>query len=275
MSENNLEKISLRQSGYLTILGIVVGVFSSSLGSGGGSILIPALTLIMGYKIKEIVGASLAIIVLTAFFGFTFHLIFSPENVEFLFVGLMLMGSLIGAKLGADWTHSVRSWFLMYLSAFIMFFVGLNLFGVLPVFAYFSFLGSSIWLLMFLGLVSGILSSMLGIGAGVLIIPILNLVFALPMTLAVPTCLAVIAPTTLAGSVFHNNRGKLDWRMIRRLIPGSLVGALCGVFLNHFLSDEFLKITLGIYVIVSAFEMIITAKVEKKMGNWFFEPTHD
>ncbi len=76
--------------------------------------------------------------------------------------------------------------------------------------------------LLLLGLASGVLAGLLGVGGGVIIVPALTLVFGLPLVLAKGTSLAVIVPTAVFGTIRNRASG------LTALRPGLAVG-LAGV----------------------------------------------
>ena len=84
------------------------------------------------------------------------------------------------------------------------------------------------------GAAAGILAGLMGIGGGVIIVPVLFLVLAdsTPETIlikvAVGTSLATIAVTALSSTLAHHRRGGVEWRLVRRMTPGVMAGALLG-----------------------------------------------
>jgi uncharacterized protein len=78
------------------------------------------------------------------------------------------------------------------------------------------------------GVAVGVLSSLLGLGGGVLLVPVLALGFGLDQHTAEGTSLAVIAPTALAGALAHQRRGYTDWALGSWLGATGLVGGSLG-----------------------------------------------
>jgi uncharacterized membrane protein YfcA len=85
------------------------------------------------------------------------------------------------------------------------------------------------------GIVAGFLGGLLGVGGGIVIVPVLE--FALQfagvpaeqrMHVAVATSLATIIPTSISSARAHQRRGALDRDIARAWGPGMLVGALIG-----------------------------------------------
>ena len=115
------------------------------------------------------------------------------------------------------------------------------------------------WVLFLLaiGLISGLLGGLLGIGGGVILVPLLFFFFRqahlfapYPMHVAIATSLAISLFTSLASSYFQMKKGGLDVPVLRFLIPGLFFGSLFGVILSNFLSSQFLKVFFGILTII-------------------------
>jgi len=81
------------------ILGLVAGIFSALLGVGGGIILIPGMVFLLGMELHKAIGTSLAIIIPTALMGVYRHNLHG--NIEWTSVLLIVVGSVVGAYIGA------------------------------------------------------------------------------------------------------------------------------------------------------------------------------
>lgn len=97
------------------------------------------------------------------------------------------------------------------------------------------------------GVVAGLLAGLLGVGGGIVIVPVLYHLFtllgidpAVRMHLAVGTSLASIVPTSITSALAHRRRGNLDPALIRRLLPGVLLGVLAGNLLSGQISGPVL-----------------------------------
>jgi uncharacterized membrane protein YfcA len=89
-----------------------------------------------------------------------------------------------------------------------------------------------------IGLCSGFLAGLLGVGGGAVIVPALILAAQSlgfegdeAASVAIATSLAIIIPTSIASACAHAAHGAIDWPAFRRLAPGIVAGALCGRFL--------------------------------------------
>lgn len=126
---------------------------------------------------------------------------------------------------------------------------------------------SVILLYLGLGVVAGVLAGLLGIGGGLVIVPML--VFALAwqgvaaehlMHLALGTSLATIIFTAVSSFMAHHRRGAVRWEVVRRIVPGILVGTLGGTFVAAALSTNFLKGFFVLFLYFVAYQMLTGRK---------------
>ncbi|MDW8314611.1 MAG: sulfite exporter TauE/SafE family protein [Rhodovarius sp.] len=89
------------------------------------------------------------------------------------------------------------------------------------------------------GLLSGLLAGLLGVGGGIVIVPVLFTVFPLfgiaesvQMKLAVGTSLATIVPTSIVSARQHFAKGTMDVPLLRSLAPSIAAGVLAGTLLG-------------------------------------------
>lgn len=110
------------------------------------------------------------------------------------------------------------------------------------------------------GLLVGVLSGMFGIGGGTMIVPLLNLVFSVPMTGATSTSLFVIAPTAISGTFRHAKQKTADVKLgVLIGLSGALTSAL-GAWLSEDLPDLMLVIITSLVILYSAFQMFKSSR---------------
>jgi len=114
-------------------------------------------------------------------------------------------------------------------------------------------MASIIVLYLGVGAVAGLLAGLLGIGGGLVIVPML--VFALSwqgvlpghlMHLALGTSMASIMFTSVSSFMAHHRRGAVQWEVVRRIVVGILLGTFLGATVASRLSTGVLK---GIFVV--------------------------
>lgn len=93
-----------------------------------------------------------------------------------------------------------------------------------------------------------------GFGGGAIAVPLLALVFPLQVTVPVVTVLNMLS------SIGHGTDWRLiDWKEIRRVVPGSLIGVFIGMYLLSRIDPQPLGRALGVFVIVYALYMMLFA----------------
>ena len=123
---------------------------------------------------------------------------------------------------------------------------------------------STILLFVILGSLAGFLAGLLGIGGGIILVPLFLWAFEVsgfaPDVLvhtAFGTSLAVIIPTALSSTLGHRKRGNVEWHQVAFLCLGGLFGALSGAWLASLLSGEWLKGLFGAMQILVAIQLLI------------------
>ena len=102
--------------------------------------------------------------------------------------------------------------------------------------------------LMATGVLAGLLAGLLGVGGGIVIVPVLFFVFQSlgmgtieAMSLATGTSLATIIPTSMSSIRSHHSKGNVDWDLIQKWWPWILVGVIVGgLLISEFKSTLFI-----------------------------------
>ncbi len=102
------------------------------------------------------------------------------------------------------------------------------------------------------GLAAGLLSGAIGIGGGLVFVPILTIGFRVTQTVAQGTSLAAIVPTALVGGVTHLRQGNADVSAAWWLGGAGVVGAIGGALLAVHLESVLLGRVFGAFYIGAA-----------------------
>ena len=118
-----------------------------------------------------------------------------------------------------------------------------------------------------LGLATGFLAGLLGIGGGMLMVPFLSIILAskgfpaeLVVKMAVATSLATICFTSLSSVRAHHKRRAVLWPVALTLSPGILMGSLLGAQLAVAMSGKVLSVLFAVFVSFSATQMFLNRK---------------
>ncbi len=112
------------------------------------------------------------------------------------------------------------------------------------------------------GAIAGILAGLLGVGGGIVIVPVLFLLFnalAIPdsvsMHVAVATSLATIIPTSISSVRAHNKRGAVDPALIKLWAPFIFIGAGFGGYISQYIKGDYLTAIFGCIALLVAINM--------------------
>lgn len=107
-----------------------------------------------------------------------------------------------------------------------------------------------------IGLLAGLVVGILGSGSSLIILPFLSVNYEIHS--AVGTCMAVLLVGSATAFYFKLKQvGQLDWRFVKWLIPGTIIGAIVGATIAHYLPGEVLRIYIGIFIIIAGFHMLL------------------
>lgn len=118
-----------------------------------------------------------------------------------------------------------------------------------------------------LGGVVGFLAGLLGIGGGLIIVPVLIVLFPyaginddvlMPMVLA--TSLAAILLTAISTLLTHHRNGNIPHFFLPQLLVGVAVGGLAGGYFADFIASEYLKLFFAVFAILMSIQMWFGSK---------------
>jgi uncharacterized protein len=122
--------------------------------------------------------------------------------------------------------------------------------------------------LLLLGMGTGFLAGLLGIGGGMLMVPFITLILSgrgvgadLAVKMAIATSMATIIFTSVSSVRAHHARRAVRWDIVKRLAPGIVIGSIVaslGVF--ALLKGSFLAVFFGLFVGFSATQMFLDKK---------------
>ncbi|ATF09669.1 sulfite exporter TauE/SafE family protein [Candidatus Enterovibrio altilux] len=132
-------------------------------------------------------------------------------------------------------------------------------------------LDATLWLVivcLMLGSGIGLLAGLLGIGGGLLIVPVLYMLLpgvglspSLTMPMAIGTSLASIIVTSSSSAFLHYQLGNIQLSAIKTLLPGILVGGFMGSCIADQFLAEYLPRVFGVIVLLLALQMILPLRI--------------
>ena len=122
-------------------------------------------------------------------------------------------------------------------------------------------MNESIILFILLGAFSGFVAGLLGVGGGLIIVPVLLYLLApsidqsILMHTSIGTALAAIVFTSISSLYAHHRHGAILWRNFLKLTPTILLGSYSGAILAKYLSFDFLRVFFALFEITVALIM--------------------
>ncbi len=121
------------------------------------------------------------------------------------------------------------------------------------------------WLIYLLtGAFAGFFAGMLGIGGGLIIVPILITAFTAQdfpvdriIHLALGTTMATIIFTAASSLRTHHRHGAVDWHIVRYITPGILLGTFAGASLASTLTSPLLSVIFVAFIFYAATQMLM------------------
>jgi uncharacterized protein len=115
-----------------------------------------------------------------------------------------------------------------------------------------------------LGAIAGFLAGLFGVGGGLVLVPVLLLMFDAQhfsaehiMHLALGTAMATIVFTSIASMRKHHQHGAVNWQVVRRITPGILLGTAIGAATASAIPAKGLGIFFALFVYFAAAQILI------------------
>jgi hypothetical protein len=109
-----------------------------------------------------------------------------------------------------------------------------------------------------IGVSSGFVAGLFGVGGGILIVPALVLVLGMEQRLAHGTSLGAIVPIAVAGVAGYVWSGSVDWVAVVILVGGAALGAVAGTHALQRLPQRVLRVVFSVYLLVTAASLFLT-----------------
>ena len=240
---------------WLIPLGFIAGILGSIVGLGGGIIIVPVLTF-MGFSPTLAVSNSL-FAVFSKSVGATAAYA-KQKRVEFSLgwkLGLMAVpGTILGAFISSDLSSEIFKvlFALVLISSASYIFLkrkieekSVDISRLLLVFS----AGASFF--------AGIISSLFGIGGGLIFVPLMVVALGISMKRAAPTSQFILMFASFSGLIMHYMLGHPDYYQALLLSIGAFAGGILGARLSLEIKENKLKIIVVIVLIAAAIKLII------------------
>ncbi|MEW6141973.1 MAG: sulfite exporter TauE/SafE family protein [Chloroflexota bacterium] len=114
---------------------------------------------------------------------------------------------------------------------------------------------TNVWALAGTGLLAGFIGSLLGLGGGIFVVPLLTLALGVPIQSAIGTSLVGVAATSSTASITYLRERLTNIRLAMVLESATTMGAVLGALLAVYLSQTFLAALFGCITVYTAYNM--------------------
>lgn len=272
--------------------GAVAGVFGSLLGLGGGILIVPILTFGFGLPLRESVGVSLVCVIMTSSAAAGVYL---ERHIANLRLGMTLeLFTATGALVGGSIAFLLDDQILSLLFASLLLYVAFTMFrrrppasasasapaaadgmpaadAVVPSLASHDHptlleqLSGEGYRVRNLGrgivgaIFAGVASALLGIGGGIIKVPLMHLSMGVPLRVATATSNLMIGITAAASAVIYLIRGGIDPYVAGPTAIGVFIGATAGSRLGHKVDVRLLRMLFVVVLLYTAVQMFLRA----------------
>jgi uncharacterized protein len=115
-----------------------------------------------------------------------------------------------------------------------------------------------------LGAVVGFFAGLLGIGGGLILVPVLTVIFTTQhfppdriLHLALGTTMAAIIFTSASSLRVHHAHGAVNWQVVKQITPGIIVGTLAGATVVNMLPSRVLSVIFVMFIFYAATQMLL------------------
>ena len=250
----------------LIAIGLAAGLLSGLFGIGGGTIIVPALALWLGMPQRLAAGTSVAAILPAAAVGAISYAV--QGNVDWTAALCLTVGIVAGAQLGtyllARLPVSALQWaFMVFLLVVIvtLWFVvpqredeiGINLLSAA--------------LLVLTGFITGVLSGVLGVGGGVIVVPVLMFFFGANDLVAKGSSLVMMIPGSISGTIGNMRRNNVD---MRAALAVGIAASVCVPFssvLATLLEPFLANVLFSLYILFIVLQMLVRKLRDGRKGR--------
>ena len=243
--------------------GAAAGLFGSLLGLGGGILIVPLLTLGFGLELREAVGVSLVSVIMTSSAAAGVYL---ERRIADLRLGMRLeLFTAIGALIGGSIAFLIDERWLSILFAGLLVYVAVSMLRARapdgsdgrPEDRSYEVRNVPLGVVGATG--AGVVSALLGIGGGLVKVPLMHLLMGVPLRVATATSNLMVGITAAAGAVIYLARGEIDPYVAGPTAIGVFLGASVGSRVAHRIDLRILRWLFVVVLSYTAVQMLLRA----------------
>ena len=250
----------------VVLVGLVAGFLSGLFGVGGGILIVPALVLLLGFTQRLAHGTSLAAVLPIAIASLTSYAV--EDKVDWKVGALLAVGAVAGAVIGTHILHRLPHDMLAIIFAVLLVATAVRL-----LFDHSDAGGRgdlhplTIVSLVIVGLITGVLAGLLGVGGGIFVVPAMVVGYGIPAAVAKGTSLAMIVPTSIVGTWRNRANRNVDLRVAVVLGLAGVVSAFIGGKISVGMSERTSNILFALLLLFVATRMALLVIASRRASR--------
>jgi uncharacterized membrane protein YfcA len=257
----------------IAVIGVLAGFLAGMFGVGGGILIVPALVLFTGMSQRLAHGTSLAAVVpisISSVISYAAH-----DNIDWPVAVWLAIGAVAGAIIGTKLLSVLPHRTLGIMFSVILLASAVRLFVAGDADGRAALTVGAALLLVAIGFVTGVLAGLLGVGGGVVMVPVMILVFGIPPVIAKGTSAAVIIPTAIMGTWRNRKKGNTDLRAALVIGVAGIVTAAIGSVIADQMSDTVSNVLFAALLTIVALRLLWQIHSESKANSAVPAPATD
>ncbi|WP_394941933.1 sulfite exporter TauE/SafE family protein [uncultured Ilumatobacter sp.] len=245
----------------VALVGLAAGALGGLFGVGGGLIIVPGLVLVAQLERRLAHGTSLAATLPIALASLSTYVV--NGNVDWAIAPLMAIGTVTGAIVGTKLLTILPKRTITILFIVTVLATAVRLFLATETTGRDNLTAWSAVLLVLIGLATGTLSGLLGIGGGIVMVPAMVVLFGMVPLIAKGTSVAVIVPTSIVGTLRNRANANVDLKVAAVAGGCGVLSAIAGGIIADDISTGVSNMMFGVLLIFVAGTQFLTLRSDR------------
>lgn len=244
----------------VALVGLAAGLLSGLFGVGGGLIIVPGLVGIVKIERRLAHGTSLAATLPIAVASAIAYIV--AGNVDWAVAALLAIGAIGGAVIGTHLLHVISKRALTIAFVIVVLATAARLVLASETTGRTDLTITSGIFLIVIGLATGTLAGMLGIGGGIVMVPAMVVLYDMVPVVAKGTSVVVIVPTAITGTLRNRKNDNVDLRIATIVGLTGAVSAVFGSIIADGMSDRVSNVLFAMLLVFVAITQLLTLRAD-------------
>jgi uncharacterized membrane protein YfcA len=242
------------------IVGLAAGLLGGLFGVGGGLIIVPGLVSLAGMDRRLAHGTSLAATLPIAAASLITYV--SHGNVDWGVALFLAIGAIVGAIVGTTLLHIIPKNVLIVVFVITVLATATRLVVSTDSTGRVDLSVGMALLLVGVGLLTGTLAGLLGIGGGVIMVPAMVVLLGMVPVVAKGTSVAVIVPTAIMGTIRNRKKSNADIRVATVVGGFGAASAIVGGTISDRMSDQVSNVMFAVLLVFVAITQLLSLRTK-------------